>query len=136
MGEHRPRYELIESRGAAHARAFLVAAHAGEHDFPSAWGRTRKEAERWAAFEAFARVGRDRTVTESAPTTTLDLRSEIEAWDAPANVWRRVESQGSATVGGLWGSAQAFFLSALHARATSAQSDPTLHVTWLVVAGG
>lgn len=47
-----PRYELIESRGQAHARAFLVRAHAGDEAFPTAWGRTRKEAEGWAAFEA------------------------------------------------------------------------------------
>ncbi len=47
-----PAYELLESRGEAHARAFLVAAEAGGEKFPSAWGRTRKEAERWAAHEA------------------------------------------------------------------------------------
>ncbi len=47
-----PTYEQIEERGRAHARAFLVAAHAGAQRFPSAWGRTRKEAERWAAHEA------------------------------------------------------------------------------------
>ncbi len=47
-----PTYELIEERGRAHARAFLVAARAVARRFPSAWGRTRKEAERWAAHEA------------------------------------------------------------------------------------
>ena len=50
-----PVYVEIESRGRAHARAFLVAAEAGGERFPSAWGRTRKEAERWAAHEAHAR---------------------------------------------------------------------------------
>lgn len=55
-----PRYELVESRGEAHARAFLVRAHAGAEAFPSAWGRTRKEAEGWAAFEALLVLeGRD-----------------------------------------------------------------------------
>lgn len=49
---HPPRYELVESRGKAHARAFLVRAEAGGRRFPSAWGRTRKEAENWAAQEA------------------------------------------------------------------------------------
>ncbi len=49
---HPPRYELVESRGKAHARAFLVRAEAGGQRFPSAWGRTRKEAESWAAQEA------------------------------------------------------------------------------------
>lgn len=47
-----PDYELLETRGEAHARAFLVRAKLGERAFPSAWGRTRKEAERWAAHEA------------------------------------------------------------------------------------
>ncbi len=47
-----PRYDQIESRGRAHARAFLVRARAGERLFPSAWGRNLKEAEHWAAVEA------------------------------------------------------------------------------------
>lgn len=47
-----PEYELLERRGSAHARAFLVAARTPETTFPSAWGRTRKEAESWAAYEA------------------------------------------------------------------------------------
>lgn len=47
-----PTYIELQSRGRAHARAFLIAAEAGGERFPSAWGRTRKEAERWAAHEA------------------------------------------------------------------------------------
>jgi ribonuclease-3 len=47
-----PRYDVLDERGHAHANAFLVAATIGERAFPSAWGRTRKEAERWAAHEA------------------------------------------------------------------------------------
>jgi ribonuclease-3 len=47
-----PAYELLETRGSAHARAFLMRARVGEAAFPSAWGRTRKEAERLAAHEA------------------------------------------------------------------------------------
>ncbi len=47
-----PRYHLLESRGEAHARAFLVSAELGGERFPPAWGRTRKEAESWAAHEA------------------------------------------------------------------------------------
>ncbi|HTF90819.1 MAG TPA: ribonuclease III [Planctomycetota bacterium] len=47
-----PSYELIETRGAAHARAFLVAASVDGRRFSPAWGRTLKEAESWAAFEA------------------------------------------------------------------------------------
>ncbi len=47
-----PTYELVETRGAAHARAFLVAASADGVRYPAAWGRTLKEAESWAACEA------------------------------------------------------------------------------------
>ena len=47
-----PSYALLDERGMAHAKAFLVAAELGGRRFPPAWGRTRKEAERWAAYEA------------------------------------------------------------------------------------
>lgn len=47
-----PVYVVLDDRGAAHARAFLVAAEVSGKRFPSAWGRTRKEAEMWAAHEA------------------------------------------------------------------------------------
>jgi ribonuclease-3 len=47
-----PTYDLVETRGAAHERAFLVAAGVDGRRFPAAWGRTLKEAESWAAFEA------------------------------------------------------------------------------------
>jgi ribonuclease-3 len=47
-----PTYVLLEERGSAHARAFCMAAEIDGRRFPSAWGRTRKEAERWAAYEA------------------------------------------------------------------------------------
>lgn len=47
-----PTYVLLDTRGHAHARAFLTAAVIEGRRFPSAWGRTRKEAERWAAHEA------------------------------------------------------------------------------------
>ena len=49
---HPPHYALVHERGRAHARAFLVSARIGKRTFPSAWGRTVKEAERWAAHEA------------------------------------------------------------------------------------
>lgn len=47
-----PDYVMLQERGHAHAKAFLVAAEVGGRRFPSAWGRTLKEAERWAAHEA------------------------------------------------------------------------------------
>lgn len=58
-----PDYELVETRGSAHARAFCVRAKLGERAFPTAWGRTRKEAERWAAHEALL------VLEDSAPPT-------------------------------------------------------------------
>lgn len=54
-----PEYELLEKRGRAHAQAFRIAARAGGHTFPDAWGRTRKEAESWAAHEALLVLSED-----------------------------------------------------------------------------
>ena len=47
-----PAYRVIDEFGRAHARAFMVSAEVGGRCFPPAWGRTLKEAERWAAHEA------------------------------------------------------------------------------------
>lgn len=47
-----PAYKTVRQHGQSHARAFLVVAEAGGETYPSAWGRTLKEAERWAAYEA------------------------------------------------------------------------------------
>ena len=47
-----PRYKVLETRGEAHARAFKVCAELAGERFPTAWGRTIKEAESWAAYEA------------------------------------------------------------------------------------
>ena len=56
-----PEYALLERRGRAHARAFQVAVRIGETSYPSAWGRTRKEAESWAAHEALLVLAEDGT---------------------------------------------------------------------------
>lgn len=47
-----PRYVLLETRGAAHERAFRVSAEVDGEAHPSAWGRSLREAETWAAHEA------------------------------------------------------------------------------------
>lgn len=47
-----PVYKLLETRGEAHSRGFLVQAVLHGETFPSAWGRSIKEAESWAAIEA------------------------------------------------------------------------------------
>jgi ribonuclease-3 len=56
-----PEYVLLVERGHAHAKAFLIAAEIGGRRFPSAWGRTRKEAERWAAHEALLVLDAERS---------------------------------------------------------------------------
>jgi ribonuclease-3 len=52
-----PEYVVLAERGHAHAKAFLIAAAVAGRRFPAAWGRTRKEAERWAAHEALLVLG-------------------------------------------------------------------------------
>ncbi|MBL4770287.1 MAG: ribonuclease III [Planctomycetes bacterium] len=47
-----PVYELLETRGEAHSRGFLIQATLHGETYPSAWGRSIKEAESWAAIEA------------------------------------------------------------------------------------
>jgi len=47
-----PAYELLEERGEDHAKAFLMRAVLAGERFPSAWGRTHREAESHAAREA------------------------------------------------------------------------------------
>ena len=51
-----PLYEVLDERGRAHSRAFLISAIVKGESYPAAWGRTRKEAERWAAHEALLRM--------------------------------------------------------------------------------
>ena len=51
-GGEPPTYQLVERRGADHRSAFLVRAEVHGHEYPPAWGRTRREAERHAAREA------------------------------------------------------------------------------------
>lgn len=65
-----PTYVVLDDRGEAHARAFLVAAEIAGVRYPSAWGRTRKEAETWAAYEALLVLEGDvlAPTVESAPT--------------------------------------------------------------------
>lgn len=54
-----PKYVIEDQRGDDNARAFRIAAHAGGDVYPSAWGRTVKEAEHWAAYEALLALGID-----------------------------------------------------------------------------
>ena len=65
-----PHYTLLDQRGQAHARAFLVAAKIKKQVFPSAWGRTVKEAESWAAFEALLVLEAEAADATGAPSAT------------------------------------------------------------------
>ncbi len=56
-----PTYAVVERRGDDNSRAFLVAARSGGDSYPPAWGRTMKEAEHWAAYEALLSLGIDAT---------------------------------------------------------------------------
>lgn len=51
-GEDPPSYELLDERSHLSVRAFKMSAVVGGRTLPAAWGRTRKEAEGWAAHEA------------------------------------------------------------------------------------
>ena len=61
-----PTYVLLDERGAAHARAFCIAVELAGRRFPSAWGRTRKEAETWAAREALLVLEHGPVASEAA----------------------------------------------------------------------
>jgi ribonuclease-3 len=51
-----PRYFLLDEQGPEHDKCFKVAAQVGDHRFPAAWGRTKKEAELKAAVNALAEI--------------------------------------------------------------------------------
>jgi ribonuclease-3 len=54
-----PRYLLLDEQGPDHDKCFKVAAEIGDHRFPPAWGRTKKEAELKAALNALAAIHGD-----------------------------------------------------------------------------
>jgi ribonuclease-3 len=61
-----PQYELLDTRGEAHSRGFLVQAVLHGEKYPSAWGRSIKEAESWAAIEALLLINQ-RSRAKNAP---------------------------------------------------------------------
>ena len=54
-----PRYYLLDEQGPDHDKCFKVAAQVGDHRFPAARGRTKKEAELKAAVNALADIHGD-----------------------------------------------------------------------------
>ena len=52
-----PSYPLLDEKGPDHSKCFEVAVSVNGQLFPSAWGRSKKEAEQEAAREALAELG-------------------------------------------------------------------------------
>lgn len=53
-----PTYVILEQRGPDHAREFQVAVQIAEHQYPAAWGRSKKEAEQKAAMLALEEISK------------------------------------------------------------------------------
>jgi ribonuclease-3 len=51
-----PKYFLLDEQGPDHDKCHKVAAQVGDHRFPAAWGRTKKEAELKAALNALSHI--------------------------------------------------------------------------------
>lgn len=54
-----PRYHVLDEQGPDHDKCFKVAAEIGNHHYPPAWGRNKKEAELKAAMNALAEIAGD-----------------------------------------------------------------------------
>lgn len=51
-----PNYQLLDEKGPEHSKCFKVSAVIGATHYPAAWGRTKKEAEQKAAYNALAQI--------------------------------------------------------------------------------
>ena len=58
-----PKYIVMETQGPEHARSFRISVEIGKERYPSAWGKSKKEAESKAAAEAIAKLT-DETLTD------------------------------------------------------------------------
>ncbi len=56
-GTRRPVYEVLDEKGPEHSKCFEIAVSVGDRQFPSAWDRTKKDAEQEAARLALAEMG-------------------------------------------------------------------------------
>ncbi|MDF1799777.1 MAG: ribonuclease III [Planctomycetota bacterium] len=67
-GGQPPSYELLQKRGDDHRRSFQIRADVHGRSFPAAWGRTRREAEAFAAREAMLQLSLEANASaESSP---------------------------------------------------------------------
>lgn len=51
-----PVYEMLDEDGPDHSKSFKVSAVIGAHQYPSAWGRNKKEAQQRAALNALSQI--------------------------------------------------------------------------------
>ena len=56
-GTDRPDYQLLDEKGPNHSKCFEIAVSADGRQFPSAWGKTKKDAEQEAAKLALEEMG-------------------------------------------------------------------------------
>jgi len=56
-GIDKPQYQLLDEKGPNHSKCFEIAVSAGDKQFPSAWGKTKKDAEQEAARLALEEMG-------------------------------------------------------------------------------
>ncbi len=54
-----PAYHLLDEAGPDHSKCFKLSAVIGRYHYPSAWGRTKKEAEQKAAMNALAMINNE-----------------------------------------------------------------------------
>ena len=73
-----PQYDLLDEKGPEHAKCFEIAVRISGRQYPSAWGRFKKQAEQKAALAALQELG----VLEEAES---EAAIEPEYTDPPAD---------------------------------------------------
>jgi ribonuclease-3 len=67
-----PQYMLLDEKGPDHSKCFEVAVSIDGRHFPSAWGKTKKEAEQKAAMSALEELGLAAAVEPEATPNAVD----------------------------------------------------------------
>lgn len=62
-----PVYEVVDEKGPDHSKCFQVAARIGDHQYPPAWGNTKKQAEQRAAQNALIEIAPAAESAEEQP---------------------------------------------------------------------
>ncbi len=74
-----PTYELLEESGPDHSKRFQIAAVVGSTRFPSAWGKTKKDAEQRAARNALEAIEGQEIVSSGGEGAGSPLAEPTEA---------------------------------------------------------